>query len=135
VSIELDTSVVLRLITGQPPEQLEAARTCVSSSPLPVTVSDLVIAESYHALRYHYVVPHAEAVDALADFIGDPRIRATGVAHVVFAEPATRATTKSAAAFVDRLIHATAAFEHATLVTFDKALARLPGVQLLREAP
>jgi predicted nucleic acid-binding protein len=135
VNIDLDTSVVLRLITGQPPEQLETARACVSASPIPVTVSDLVVAESYHALRYHYGVPHADAVDALAEFIGDPRIHATGVARGVLAEPATRLTTKATAGFVDRLIHATAASEHATLVTFDKALARLPGVELLREAP
>lgn len=135
MSIDLDTSVVLRLITGQPPEQLEAARSCVSASVLPATVSDLVVAESYYALRYHYGVPHAEAVDGLSALLGDPRVRGTGVARGVLAEPATRLTTKATAGFVDRLIHATAAFEHATLVTFDKALARLPGVELLREAP
>jgi predicted nucleic acid-binding protein len=132
VSLDLDTSVVLRLITGQPTEQLEAARACVAAAALPVTVSDLAVAESYHALRYHYGVPHPDAVDALRALLNDSRIRGSGIAPHVLAEPATRQATKSTAGFVDRLIHAGAVLDQSTLVTFDRALARLNGVQLLR---
>ncbi len=131
MSLDLDTSVVLRLITGQPTDQLEAARACVASAAIPVTVSDLVVAESYYALCHHYHVPHADAVDALRALLDDSRIRGNGVARHVLAEPATRQAPKSAAGFVDRLIHAGATFDQSTLVTFDRALARLHGVQLL----
>ena len=62
MSAGLDTSVTLRLLTGVPTEQATAAREFVAASPSPVVISDLVIAETYFALRHHYEVPHADAV-------------------------------------------------------------------------
>ena len=66
MSIGLDTSVVLRLLTGVPLGQAEAARRMLAASRDTIFVSDLVVSESYFALRHHYEVPHANAARALA---------------------------------------------------------------------
>lgn len=131
MSVGLDTSVVLRLLTGQPTEQAERARVLVASAASPVLVSDLVVAETYFALRHHYAVPHGEVVSVLADFLADARVRATAIARHVLADLAMRASSKRAPGLVDRLIHSGYASDDVPLVTFDRALARLPEARLL----
>ena len=83
MSIGLDTSVVLRLLTGVPAKQADAARRMLAASRDTVCVSDLVVSESYFGLRHHYAVPHAEAAHALAALLDDPRVQCTGVARRV----------------------------------------------------
>ena len=43
MSVGLDTSVALRLLTGTPADQAERARELVASAPEPVVISDLVV--------------------------------------------------------------------------------------------
>ena len=86
MSAGLDTSVTLRLLTGVPTEQATAAREFVAASPSPVVISDLVIAETYFALRHHYEVPHADAVRTLLALVSDSHFRTTGVARAVLAD-------------------------------------------------
>lgn len=124
----LDATVVVRLLTGVPPEQAAAARALVEMAAGQVVVSDLVVAESYRALRHHYGVPHREAVHALRQLVNDPRIRPTGIAPEVLqeAEPA------GGAGLMDRLIHADYGLAAASLHTFDRQCARLPGATLMK---
>jgi predicted nucleic acid-binding protein len=124
----LDTSVVLRLLVGAPEEQTAAARRFLEESREPLLVSDLVIAESYHALRHHYDVPHAAAVDFLIHLTGNPRIRATGNARQVLAD----ARGRESLGLVHRLIHAAYRTGGADLLTFDRGAARLNRARLLR---
>lgn len=123
----LDTSVVLRLLTGLPEEQAHVARQTLAAASHPVAIDDVVVAECYHALRHHYRVPHIDAVQALHLFVSSASVRATGQARHVLAASATRSTP----GFVDQLIHATAVARDETLLTFDRALARLSAVRLL----
>ena len=56
----LDTSVVVRLLVGVPESQALAAKDFLDACQLAGTracVSDMVVAEAYHALIYHYEVP------------------------------------------------------------------------------
>lgn len=122
----LDTSVVLRLLVGAPEDQARAARRLVDTAAAPPIVSDLVVAESYFALRHHYAVPHAAAVAALRALLADPRVRAPGAAPAVLA----RATAERPG-LMDRLIHEQYRGEGATLVTFDRDAAKLAGARLL----
>jgi predicted nucleic acid-binding protein len=66
MTLALDTSVVIRLLIGEPAGKALAAQQAIESKPRgSVAVSDLVIGESYVALRHHYEVPHRKAIAAL----------------------------------------------------------------------
>lgn len=128
----LDTSIVVRLLIGEPPDQAAAARRLLdekSTRRAPsAAVSDLVVGEAYFALRHHYSVPHARAVAALRALVGDARILSTGVARRVLGAPADEMVTPG---LMDRLIHGDYEDAGAVLVTLDRGAARLPGAQLL----
>ncbi len=127
----LDTSVVVRLLVGEPAEQAAAARRMLedgSARRPSAAISDLVVGESYFALRHHYSVPHARAVAALRELVGDPRIIATGVARTVLNMPTDEL---AAPGLMDRLIHGDYERADAAVVTFDRGAARLPGARLL----
>jgi predicted nucleic acid-binding protein len=129
VTIGLDTSVVVRLLIGVPTEQADAARRALDAQPRSsVAVSDLVVGESYFALRHHYQVPHARAVAALSALLADSRIRATGVAAQVLAQLPAREPNQG---LMDHLIHANYRNDEFDTLTFDKSAARLPGARLL----
>ena len=125
----LDTSVVLRLLVGAPADQAALAQQAIESATRgSVAVSDLVIGESYFALRHHYDVPHRRAIAALAALVSDPRIRCTGVAAQVLADMPGK---EAGAGLMDRLIHGAYETDGIPLLTFDRAAARLAGAQLL----
>jgi predicted nucleic acid-binding protein len=128
----LDTSIVVRLLIGEPAKQAEAARRLLDERAAarepPAALSDLVVGESYFALRHHYGVPHAKAVAALRALLNDPRVFSTGVARQVFA---LQPDEISAPGLIDRLIHGDYERAGAILLTFDRGAARLPGAKLL----
>lgn len=129
----LDTSVVLRLLVGEPAHQGAVARQLLEGQGSTRTpsfgVSDLVVGGSYFALRHHYGVPHSRAVAALSALVDDRRIAATGVAREVLAA----AGVGSGAGVMDRLIHGDYDRAGAAMATFDRQAARLPGAVLLDE--
>lgn len=130
MAIGLDTSVVLRLLIGEPRSHVEIARRRIERAVVAgdrVVVTDLVVAETFHALRHHYGVPEALALTGLREFLG------SGVVH---ADPAgvldalgQAATAR--AGVVDRLIVARHRALGATTATFDRRQARLEGGVLL----
>lgn len=129
MTLGLDTSVVVRLLVGEPVDQALAAQRAIESAPRgSVAVSDLVIGEAYFALRHHYAVPHRKAIAALRALLSDSRIHCTGVAGRVFANMPDKET---AAGLMDRLIHGGYESDGIVLLTFDKDAARLAGAQLL----
>ena len=128
MSIGLDTSVALRLLTGTPADQAERARALVARASEPVVISDLVVSEVYFALRHHYRVSHGDTVRALRALLDDARVRSTGVARAVLAaDSASRASVKTG--LMDKLILADYARDAIELVTFDRDLARVPGAR------
>ena len=133
MSAGLDTSVVLRLLVGEPGDQAAAAWSFIADEVTKrsgaVHVSDVVIGETYFALRLHYKVPNAEALAALAGLAGDTRFLVSTAARAAIA--ASR-STRAAPGFMDRLIHAAYNDVDARLVTFDRDAGRLPDARLLR---
>lgn len=130
--IGLDTSIVVRLLTGEPAPQAAVARRRLEEGAIagrPPAVSDLVVGESYFALRHHYGVPHRQAIAALRTLLSDPRIVSTGAARRVLDEVVDETTTPG---LMDRLIHGDYDRAGAMLLTFDRDAARLPRVELLR---
>jgi predicted nucleic-acid-binding protein len=131
VKVGLDTSVILRLLTGEP--EVLARRALVEMRDLMqsgsvLLVSDLVVSEVYFALQYHYGVPKAEALSLLAQFLKESGVKPLGAAAAVLAVP-NLATVNPG--FVDRLIHAEYTHSTKEILTFEKAAGRLPGVRVL----
>lgn len=132
MKVGLDTSVVLRLIIGQPEDQTRVAISFLDEirrAGHQAVVNDLVIAEAYCAAQYHYGVPKAAALAALHRMFQAGEIIATG--------PAARILSMSGLAsakpgFVDRLIHASYTDSGQTMATFEKSAAKLERVRVLK---
>jgi predicted nucleic-acid-binding protein len=127
----LDTSVVVRLLVGEPLDQYQSAeqflREQVGAQAL-VLVSDLVMAEAYFALQSFYQITKADALQSLLLFVQHSGVTVSVVTTTVLSLP-NLATAKPG--FVDRLIHGASHEAGHTLVTFEKAARRLPSTHLL----
>ncbi|MFO7534617.1 MAG: PIN domain-containing protein [Kiritimatiellia bacterium] len=134
--IGLDSSVVLRLLVGEPEAQARGAlrwlRDAKKAGIRPV-VCDLVVAEVYFALQHHFGVSKAAALNHLSQFLSGGEVTPDGAAASVLAVPGL-ATAKPG--FVDRLIHAHyAKGKEEGMATFERAAQSLPRVVLLGDAP
>lgn len=132
--IGLDTSVVLRLLVGEPADQSEAAAEAlcrVRMDGAAITVSDLVVMETYFALQAAYHVPKKAALTALARMFdsGDVQPEPGGCSHEVLNECLKSASKPG---FVDRMIHARYRRHGAKLMTFEKASGKMLGVVVLQ---
>ena len=129
-AIGLDTCVVLRLLVGEPAQQaniaLEYIKKCYFNN-MTVFVSDIVTAEVYHAIHYHYEVPRKDAVKILLNFLSSPMITPTGHALTVLSE-----YRETGAGLIDRLIRMDLLDHAHEIVTFDKDFAKLPNVFILK---
>lgn len=128
MTIGLDTSVVVRLLTGEPPAAARAAARrleAAADANERVAVCDMVVIEAYHALHYHYGVPQPEALALLRRFL---------VSGVVHPEPVDMmpALTTTGAGLSDRVIHARYRGLGAITLTFDRRQADLEGAVRLK---
>jgi predicted nucleic acid-binding protein len=126
----LDTSVVIRLLTGDPPEQAAIAAAFLDESRAAgdrLLVTDLVITEAYFALHSKYKVPKAEALLRLREFVESGEVEAGAAAQVL----QTPNLASSKPGFVDRLIHARYSENQARLVSFEKSAAKLGRAKVL----
>ena len=129
--VGLDTSVVLRLLVGQPADQ--TARAVAFLDELShrgdhAVVSDLVAAEVYFALQHHYGVPKKDALAGLRQLFEDNEIKPLGaVAEVLAVEGIASAKP----GFVDRLIHGAYATAADGMATFEKSSSKMKSVQVL----
>jgi len=133
MDIGLDTSMVIRLLTGRP----EALASRALEDVLTVQhgggvceICDLVVCESYFALAYHYGLAKADALDALK--------RMSDSAGFRFSKSARRLLHLADIAhlnpgFEDRLIHGTYAARGLPLHSCERAAARLPDAIVIAE--
>ena len=129
MSIALDTSVVVRLVTGRPEHQAATARTLLERLErigATALISDIVVAEAFFALRHHYRIPDTLALEQLALVFDDPAVVGESAPAVLAGLPSA-----SEPGFVDRLILQHARDRRHGLLTFDRALAALPGADRL----
>lgn len=126
--IGLDTSVVVRLLVGAPESQARAAHRRLEEAfrdGQEVLVCDLVVAEAYHALHYHYGVPKEEARELLARFLR------SGLASATPTSLLGPLGEEGSAGLVDRMIHQRYRDEGAATLTFDERQGRLEGAEEL----
>lgn len=130
MTLGLDTSVVLRLLTGEPPGMAAVCRERLLRAGRDgeaVIVSDLVLLEAYHALQHHYGMPRPAARNAIAAMLGSGQVGVEGSGA-----PGAFAAVRGAGP-ADRMIHARYAACGARTLTFDASQARLPGAERIRE--
>jgi predicted nucleic-acid-binding protein len=131
VKTGLDTSVVLRLLVGQPADQTAQALAFLdelSRQGHHAVVSDLVVAEAYFALQHHYDVPKQDALLGLRRLFADGEIEPLGAAAGVLAGDGLASAKPG---FVDRLIHGAYTGSADAMATFEKAAGKLKSVRVL----
>jgi predicted nucleic-acid-binding protein len=130
--VGLDTSVVIRLLTLDPPDQASCAMDYLlerRAAGDAVHVSDWALAETYYALQYHYGVPKKAALDALRQFTASPGVTASETATMVLALPGLESARPG---FIDRLIHGLYLKNGATeIATFEQSARKLPHTRVL----
>jgi len=131
----LDTSIVVRLLTGLPPAQTWRATALVvqeaRAAGRPVMVSDLVVAEAYFALHDHYGVPKEDAARSLLALLLSGSVSPEPGSRAVYALQSSLGGTKKPG-FVDRLIHAQYERLGRRLVSFERAARKLKNAIVLK---
>lgn len=132
MNVGLDTSVVVRLLTLDPPELASSALNYLRERQAAgdtVCVSDWVLAETYYALQHHYSVPKKEAIEALRKLTTSSGVKVSETAATVLALPSLESARPG---FIDRLIHRQYMQEGASEVaTFERSAHKLPHVRVL----
>ena len=131
VSACLDTSVLLRLLVGEPENQAKkavAALDEISQAGGRAYVSDLVICETYFALQYHYEVPKKEAIATLKALAQSEEIACSSVATSVLSQSNLHSARPG---LVDRLIHGQYEAMGGEMLTFEKAAKKLSNTRVL----
>ena len=131
--VGLDTSVLVRLLAGDPRELALAALSFVLARQEAgdrLRVSELVVAETYHAMQYHYGVSKRDALAELRQFLETPGVEGAGSLAELLATPGLESAKPG---FIDRVIHDNYLRAGAQqVVSFEKACAKLPKVRVLR---
>ncbi len=125
MSFGIDTSVLVRLLVGDPVPLAEKAKVKLLEAHRlrqPVVVSDLVIAEAYHALKYHYEISPAEIRKGMLEMLTSGLVQPEP-GSAVLAVLTEKASGK--AGFVDRLIQARYEADGMTTWTMDKAQSKI----------
>lgn len=131
VRAALDTSVVMRLLTGQPDDLAQAALGYlaeIEQSAGRVFLSNFVVVEAYFACQHHYGMSKEVVLGGLHRLLSMPTF---GLHPQLVPLLATEGLATTEPGFLDRLIHAEAATARLPFVTFEKAAARLPGTRVL----
>jgi predicted nucleic-acid-binding protein len=131
VSLGLDTSVLVRLLIGEPVESAAKAQARLLDSHRirqSVIVSDLVIAEAYYALKHHYALDAAHIRRGLLAMLTSGMVQPEPGSAVL---AVLQAKVPGKAGFVDRLIQARYESDGRTTLTLDKAQAKIGNTELL----
>jgi len=118
--IAVDTNVVIRLLTGDDPDQAERARALFASEA--IFVPKTVMLESEWALRRLYKIGRSETLAALSGLMALPNVRCE-------AEPALTAALAWAARGLDfaDALHLASAADAERFATFDADFVRRAG--------
>jgi len=125
----IDTSILVRLLTGDPEEGFNSvvrALTALIDDGAEVFASNQVIGEAYIALQHHYGVSRANARFALATVLTSGLVKPQNGSGVIAA-----IQTITGCSLLDRLIADD--YRHAELVTLtlDRKMAALPDARRL----
>jgi predicted nucleic acid-binding protein len=128
--LALDTSVVVRLLTGQPPELCAVAKDRLERAHRLghlVYATDVVLVEAYYAAKYHYgfepELIRAKLVQMLESGLVSEEPGSGALAAL--------ARREGQAGLADRIIHERHRELGAVTLTLDEAQGDLPGAEYL----
>ena len=130
----VDTSIVLRVLTGKPESLAAVVRTRLEGLWLDgavLDVCDLVVSETYFALQHSYRLSKERALNALVKLSEHPGFRLSSHAIAALQTP-NLATAKPG--FLDRVIHGTyVTDDESVMLTCEKDARKLMGVEVVKD--
>jgi predicted nucleic acid-binding protein len=127
----IDTSILVRLVTGLPEkdfeETLDALSAMVEKEGAQLVASSMVIGEAYMAIQHHYGVSKADTRAGLISALTSGLVKPVhgGATLAVIAQAA------KGCGLMDRLIAHDYAQSKSTVLTLDRKMANLPGAKRL----
>lgn len=126
----IDTSVLVRLLTGDPPADFDrcadALRRLIEAEDAVMLASNQVIGEAYIAVQHHYGVSRTDARAGLLDVLQ------SGLVGPLNGRPVLTAIEASdSPGLMDRLIADDYAGSSLEVLTLDRRMASLPDARLL----
>lgn len=127
----IDTSVFVRLLTGHPEKAFLRTAHALEKlhqeeSSMELVVSNQVIGEAYITLQHHYSISKKDARLAILQLFDSGAIAPLGGQSVV-----NILKTPGGAGLLDRLITDDYQSRGVRILTNDKRMAKIPGVELL----
>ena len=117
----LDTSFIVRYLTGEPPDMADTAARVIDGSEN-VAISAVGLVESAHVLSNVYGVPRDKVVDALLDLLQKENIGTVGVDKATLAEALLLCRPFHLVSFSDAVLWAEARSAGIRLIyTFDRS--------------
>ena len=116
----LDTSVVVRFLTGEPPEMAIRAGRIISEVDN-LLVTDVTLMETAHVMRTQYQSSREDTVDSLIDFVQRDNISVYGLDKNLVLEGLMMCRPSGRVSIADAMIWAAARSAGArTIYTFDR---------------
>lgn len=117
----VDTNVLVRYLTGEPPAHAERA-TVQLEGPDEISVAPHILAETFYVLTSFYRVKIEVAVDALLLLLGRSNIEVLGIPHEFIVAALEMVKPSSRVSMADALLWAQVRTKSSasTVVTFDR---------------
>lgn len=103
----LDTSVLIRYLTGDPPDMLETSRRIVDQSDR-LEITDVVLAETAFVLLSVYQVPRQIVVDTLVDLLHKTNLAVFGLDKAIVTQALLLCRPSARVSFADAMLWAAA---------------------------
>lgn len=107
MSAFVDTSVITRYLTADPPEMLDEARRIIDETD-PLVLTDVVVAETAFVLLSFYRVPRQAIVDGLIDLLRKQNIAVHGMDKDVVVRALLFCRGSGRVSFADAIVWAAA---------------------------
>ena len=134
MSYGADTSIILRVLTGQPSSLAATVRARLESLWLSgeiLDVCDLVVSETYFALQHSYGLTKDSALNALSKLSVHPGFR---LSDQVVEALQTENLARAKPGFLDRVIHGTyVAGGGSVMLTCEKGSKKLANVEVIKD--
>ena len=116
----LDTSVVIRYLTGEPPEMAANAQQIINRARR-LKITDITLMESAHVLRTQYSATREDVVDGLLDLVGKDDISVYGIDDELVIEALLMCRPSNRISIADAMIWAAARSAGSRIIyTFDQ---------------
>ncbi len=124
MTVLLDTNILVRHFTGDPPEQAARVRAFLRTTH-DLFATDLIVAEIVYVLESYYEAPRATVAEHLRSALGSPRI---GFADVSVLWRAVELYEFERLDFPEAYLAAVAEVSGSAVASFDRSLDRIESV-------